>query len=113
MADIVTISVPTETIKLGDDEMNFVGFIVWSLATHPTFNTDAAGIRSAVRIERKLEGVRDNGERSFILDQEDFNRLRQAVEAPHGGYPVRPGSRMLPFVDAVCDARTESKAHKE
>jgi len=102
MADIMRIKVPTTKLTIGDgpDTMDFYGFIRWTIATNPTYNMDASGIRAAVRLERLLE----DKPASFDLDQEDLNRLRGAVEAPHGGYPIRPGARCLPFVDAVVNA---------
>lgn len=115
-AIIMTIVAPSEVLKLGGgedaDQMRFIDFIRWSLATHPVFNHDANGCRSAVRIEAQMKRV-EAGSNSFVVEFEDFNRLRKAVESPHGGYPVRPALRMMPFVDAVCEARADTMEQKE
>lgn len=107
MADIFTIAVPELVIVISEDQkMDFAGFIRWTIATHPNFNQDAAGIRAAARLERKFEYITGTEPpKSFDLDAEDLQRLRVAVENPQGGYPIRPAHRMLPFVDAVVDAQ--------
>jgi hypothetical protein len=105
MASILAIKVPTETIQLSgekQDSMSFAGFIRWTLATHSNFNSDASGIRASARLERHIEKAEMPEE--ILLDEEDWQRLRVAVENPQGGYPIRPGSRLLPFVDAITSA---------
>jgi hypothetical protein len=107
MADIFTITVPELVIIITEDQkMDFAGFIRWTLATHASYNHDAAGIRAAVRLERKFEYIiGTEPTKSFDLDAEDLQRLRVAVENPLGGYPIRPAHKMLPFVEAVVDAK--------
>jgi len=103
MADIFTISVPNLVITITEDQkMDFVGFIRWTIATHSNYSQDAAGIRAASRLERKFENEHPI---SFDVDAEDLQRLRVAVENPQGGYPIRPAFKMLPFVEAVVDAK--------
>ncbi len=107
MADIFTIAVPELVITITEDQkMDFVGFIRWTIATHANYSQDAAGIRAASRLERKFEYVvGTEPPKNFDLDAEDLQRLRVAVENPQGGYPIRPAHKMLPFVDAVVDAK--------
>jgi len=103
MADIYTITVPDLVIEITDDQkMDFAGFIRWTVATHTKYNSDAAGIRSAARLERKFEHNRPT---SFDIDAEDWNRLVVAAENPLGGYPIRPAYKLLPFVEAIVTAK--------
>jgi hypothetical protein len=113
---IISIVAPPEALKLGDgddaEQMRFIDFIRWSLATHPLFNQEVNGCRSALRIEAEVKKVEAGSDR-LAIELDDFNRLRKAVESPHGGYPIRPALRMMPFVDAVCEARAVSLEQKE
>jgi len=84
--------------------MTFTGFLRWSIATHPNYNSDAQSIRAAVRLERIVDKLEELSLPTFDLDWEDWERLKTVVENPQGGYPIRPGSRMLPFVDAITGA---------
>ena len=98
MAEIKNIEYPA-AIDLNGDDYTFENFIMWTISTNTRYNTDAESIRAACRLERQIETHKD-----FSIDLEDWKRLNDAVENPQGGYPIRPGSRIMPFVDAVVDA---------
>lgn len=98
MAEIKDIAYP-EAIDLNGDDYTFENFIMWTISTNTRYNNDAESIRAACRLERKIEKHEE-----FSLDLADWKRLKEAVENPHGGYPIRPGSRIMPFVDVVVDA---------
>jgi hypothetical protein len=103
MASIFTVKIPDLVITISEEQkMDFVAFVRWTLATHSSYNTDAAGIRAAFRLERKFES--NCLPSSFDLDSEDIQRLRKAVESPQGGYPIRPAFKMLLFVEAIVNA---------
>ena len=95
------IVIPTKVLDIPDQKpFAFANFILWTLATHPQYNSDAQCIRAACRLEAAMK----DGPSFIVLDEEDWKRLVGAVETPAGGYPIRPGSRMMPFVDAIVDA---------
>lgn len=112
MADIMRIKVPDTVLDVGADQsqkFDFWAFIRYCISTHSVYNMDAAGIRAACRLERYIEVPG----KTLDLDMEDFNKLRQAAENPTGGYPIRPGSKCLPFVDAICNAAVVQHEREE
>lgn len=105
MAEIKQITIPDTAIQIGSGDdasaMTFTDFVRWTLGTHPSFNSDGQGIRASVRIESQLAA----GGKKLTLDAEDYDRLRSAADSPQGGYPIRPASRLVPFLDAIEGAR--------
>lgn len=72
--------------------------------TQPKFNSDAAGIRTGVRILGALDG----GGETIDLDPKDWQALRDVAESPEGGYPIVPrGPGRVTFA-AIIDAITEA-----
>lgn len=105
MANLKVVAVPDLKLDISEGQsLDFKAVLRWLLATSQQYNTDSHGIRAAVRLEGHIEAI-EMGADLFVLDNEDWNRLKSAIEAPVGGYPIRPASRMLPFVDAVVDAK--------
>lgn len=104
MAELKTIIIPDVSLPVGDGqpELDFRRFAKWLVTTHPRYNTDADGIRAAARLDRLLD---DEALAEIVLDTDDWQRLRDAAEKPHGGYPIRPAHRMLPIVEAIVEAK--------
>lgn len=108
MAEIKRIKYPAPVTINDDEQYTFENFIIWTLSTNSRYNNDADSIRASCRLERRIETHKD-----FCLDEADWKRLKDAVEHPHGGYPLRPGSRLITFVDAVCLANQEAAKEDE
>ena len=87
------------------------------LDSYHAFNTTGQGIRTAIRIELKLQNAIDNGEDHFELDESDWSILRDAAEsAPLPSLEERDvngikiathqiGRAILPLIDAISGAR--------
>ena len=104
------ITVPKHTIPTIDKNAKPAGFswfVTWLLNTDREFNTDGVSIRSAMRIENALNASDSNEEAPMVqLDEQDWERLKRAAEAPsQGGYPVQPARGALPWIDAIVSAK--------
>lgn len=95
---------------------SFAAYVAHLLDTDQRFNASGKGIRAAVRIE---DAVRRGG--LVELEEDDWATLRAANEAPTAGYPalirqddsgkaigtIPMGRQLLPFVNAIEEARSE------
>jgi hypothetical protein len=100
------ITAPTHTIPndAGGEPFDFVWFVRAMLNIDERFNSSGAAIRAAMRIEKAIGEV-SAGMRDFRLQPDDWTLLRDACEAPSmRAYPISPGRRVLPYVDAITSA---------
>ena len=79
--------------------------IVWALDSEPAFSASAKALRQSARIEAALRALPGNSSGLLILDDEDVTVIQSAVDAPSKGYPINPARRLLPFIDAIANAK--------
>jgi hypothetical protein len=92
-----------EPLALGEGKtMPFDVFVGALLNSDDRFNSNGRGIRAAVRIEQALKECVDAD--SLKLEDDDHALLAQVIEAPTGGYPVRPSRFCVTFIDAIVKA---------
>ena len=99
----------------------FAEFISYFIEGTEVFNKAAAGIRAGIRIDaaaratvpvKQLEDgttvIDDNYDQeiTMVLDQEDWQMLRDAIVTPQIPYPVKPAKNIIHWIDAVEEAKT-------
>ena len=93
--------IPSHSVEVGNDSLTFKGFVLYMVARHRDYNSDAEGIRSSVRLQQAL----DTEDPYFLLDRADYARLKKVVEKPGDmSYPVSPAVGCLPWIDAIANA---------
>lgn len=74
-------------------------------------NKDAAGLRAGARIDAALADdprvANPAAQDCVLLEEHDWQLLKRTVEAPTKGYPINPARKLLPFINAICDASEE------
>ena len=89
-------------------ELDVLWFIHQMLAD-PKYNESAQGARSAMRVEQAFVAGKQSGH--VVLSDEDHKVLAEVLENPtEKHYPLRPAARLLPWIDAVSQARTISES---
>ncbi len=116
----LTIPPDADEIRIGTAALSFRLVAGHVLNNDQRFTRNAKGMRDAIRILGKLEGMKP-GE-LVVLDDADWRMLHDAFEEPTDGYlpplttadpfgnptPVKLGPRaLLPFVDALSDENTQ------
>ncbi len=98
-----TITRPPAQI-VGEDKRHFGfdDFVLYLVNNDRRFNSDGAGIRSSVRIERAL---REASQSDVSLEDEDHKRLAEVVEAPSCAYPLTPARGCAEFIEAITTAK--------
>lgn len=100
------IAVPAGHIDVSGIEsgtVTFGWFVLAMLNTDTRFNATGTGIRAAVRIERALT----RGSEIF-LEEADWTLLRDVVEAPNCLYPLNPARVLVPYVEAIAEAKPDT-----
>lgn len=104
MANLKTIVVPQESLELGpESKFDFYMLIRWLVESQPAYNMNAVGARAGYRLMRLME----NRPETITLDMEDWTILKDTIESPEKGYPVRPAQGLTPMIDAVTNASDE------
>jgi len=74
-------------------------FANWLLNTCKRFNETGTQIRQAMRIEMAFAKT------PIVLSPEDWDAIREAANAPGAPYPVQPARALVPFIDAIDNAK--------
>jgi len=111
----VTIDVPDGKGGLTKGQFSTREFMRHLVRTGKQFNSDYSAIRLGSRIEDALD-VRKSG--PIDLDSSDWEIICEAAKAPqpitgHPGYPLSPGSRCVPLVEAVIEAKQKSEPGRQ
>ena len=115
---------PEPILIEGLDPFTLDNLIMYLVNTDDKFNNNGVGIRTGMRIEDAIEESNDS---SFItLDEAHWKFLKDVIESPSKGYPAlyvrgadeKPeklyfGRRLIPFIDAVSEAKEEKPTPSE
>jgi hypothetical protein len=96
----------------GAEPLDLRVLVRWSLTHDQRFNSGTEGAYRGKRCMEALDAA--EGRRSLKLDQPDWEVLRDALSQPMPGpgvpaYPFRPAHKLLPFIEDMRNAATETE----
>jgi len=83
-------------------------FIQYLNDTDHRLNNDAAGIKSSIRIDNAVKKAKAEKASFVLIDDADWDKLRESAEKPSAGYPGTPARRFQPFIDMISEAAVEA-----
>lgn len=87
--------------------ITFKGFVCGTLLKDPRFGKTVAAVISGAGIRTAIEAaLSGSGEAVIPLDGEDYELLKNVLEAPESGYNPEVAIQLIPFFRAILDATT-------